>query len=128
MKLLLDAHALLWWFTDDTRLPATARQAIADERNEIFVSAASAWEIATKQRIGKLEEVPEAARRFAELVEADGFLHLPISHLHALRAGGYPSSHRDPFDRVLAAQSELDSLVLLTCDPAFADFPCQTFW
>jgi PIN domain nuclease of toxin-antitoxin system len=128
MKLLLDTHALLWWFTDDARLSAAARQAIINERNEVFVSAASAWEIATKQRIGKLDEVPEAAIRFAELVEADGFTHLPIGYLHALRAGGYPSLHRDPFDRMLAAQSELDRLVLVTCDPAFADFPCQTFW
>lgn len=80
MKLLLDTHALLWWFTDDVRLSNAAREAIADERNEIFVSAASAWEIATKQRIGKLDEVPEAAGRFAELVAADGFTHLPIGH------------------------------------------------
>ena len=128
MKLLLDTHALLWGFTDDARLPATARQAIADEGNEIFVSAASAWEIATKQRIGKLDEVPEAAKRFAELVDADGFSHLPVTHLHALWAGMYSAAHRDPFDRMLAAQSELDKLVLLTCDPALADFPCQTFW
>ena len=128
MKLLLDTHALLWWFTDDARLPATVRQIIADERNEVFVSAASAWEIATKQRIGKLEDVPDAARRFAELVEADGFSHLPVDHLHALRAGSYPCTHRDPFDRMLAAQSEIDELVLVTCDPAIANFPCQTFW
>lgn len=128
MKLLLDTHALLWWFTDDVRLSSVARQAIADERNEIFVSAASAWEIATKQRIGKLDEVPEAAGRFAELVEADGFSHLPIGHLHALRAGAYPSAHRDPFDRMLASQSELDGLILVTCDPAFAAFPCRTLW
>lgn len=128
MKLLLDTHALLWWFTDDARLSESARQAIADEANEIFVSAASAWEIATKQRIGKLDDVPEAASRFGELVAADGFVHLPVTYLHALRAGAYDVTHRDPFDRMLAAQSELESLTLVTRDPAFAAFGCHTLW
>jgi len=128
MKLLLDTHTLLWWFTDDDRLSRTARATIADEENEIFVSAASAWEIATKQRIGKLDEVPEATERFSELVVADGFLHLPITHLHSLRAGSYCCEHRDPFDRMLAAQSEIDGLTLVTKDPAFGDFGTHTLW
>lgn len=128
MKLLLDTHALLWWFTDDQRLTANARDVIAEESNEIFVSAASAWEIATKQRIGKLNEVPDATSCFAELVVSDGFIHLPVTYLHGLRAGGYDFTHRDPFDRMLAAQSELNSLPLVTCDPAFKAFPCTTLW
>jgi PIN domain nuclease of toxin-antitoxin system len=128
VRLLLDTHALLWWFTDDERLTNTARQAIADEANEVFVSAASAWEIATKQRLGKLDEVPQAAERFAELVAANGFLHLPVSHAHGLRAGGYPLAHRDPFDRMLAAQSELESLILVTRDPVFGEFSSRTLW
>lgn len=128
MQLLLDTHTLLWWFTADSRLSLRARAAIADPANDIHVSAASAWEIATKQRLGKLDEVPQAAERFAELVAADGFVHLPVSHLHGLRAGGYNSPHRDPFDRMLAAQSELNALVLVTRDPAFADFPVVTLW
>ncbi|VFN04187.1 MAG: PIN domain nuclease, a component of toxin-antitoxin system (PIN domain) [Candidatus Kentron sp. G] len=128
MRVLLDTHALLWWFTDDDRLSETAREIIANEENEIFVSAASAWEIATKQRIGKLDDVPQAAERFSELVDADGFLHLPITYLHSLRAGGYPNEHRDPFDRMLAAQSELDKLTLVTKDPAFGRFGTRTLW
>lgn len=128
MRTLLDTHVLLWWFTDDSRLSAAARATIADEANEIFVSAASAWEIATKARLGKLEGIPEAAVRFAELVDADGFAHLPMTHLHALRAGAYPHPHKDPFDRMLAAQSELESLVLVTRDPAFTSFGTRTFW
>lgn len=128
MRLLLDTHVLLWWFTDDDRLSAEARRAVADQANDVFVSAASAWEIATKQRLGKLDDVPEAAARFAELVAADGFLHLPVTHVHALRAGGYGAAHRDPFDRMLAAQSELESLLLVTRDPVFADLPARTFW
>lgn len=128
MRLLLDTHALLWWFTDDDRLSPPARSAIVEAENEIHVSAASAWEIATKQRLGKLNGVPEATKRFAELVAADGFLHLRVCYRHALRAGDYRVDHRDPFDRMLAAQSELERMVLVTRDPAFALFACQTLW
>lgn len=128
MRLLLDTHALLWWFTDDPRLSAVARELIGDEANEILVSAASAWEIAAKQRLGKLDQVPDAARRFAELVEADGFIHLPVNYRHALRAGGYDIEHRDPFDRMLAAQAEIEALPLLTRDPAFQRFGTKTVW
>lgn len=128
LKLLLDTHALLWWFTNDNRLSARARKAIAEEKNEIYVSAASAWEIATKQRLGKLDEVPEASARYAELVAADGFIHLPITYVHSLRAGGLEVAHRDPFDRMLAAQSELETLVVVTRDPVFEQFGCKVLW
>ena len=128
VRLLLDTHALLWWFTDDKRLSLQARKAIAEEANEIFVSAASAWEISTKQRLGRLDRAPEATLRFNELIVADGFAHLPVTYLHGLRAGGYEAAHRDPFDRMLAAQSELESLVLVTRDPAFEQFGTNTLW
>lgn len=128
MKFLLDTHALLWWFTDDPRLSPLARDTIADEANAILVSAASAWEIATKYRLGKLNEAVGAVRRFDELVAADGFEHLPVSHFHGLKAGTYAVDHRDPFDRTLAAQSELEQLPLITCDRAFALFAVQTIW
>lgn len=128
MRLLLDTHTLLWWFTDDPRLSSTARLGIADIASEILVSAASAWEVATKQRFGKLEGVPGAARRFAELVAADGFTPLSISHAHALRAGSFPAEHRDPFDRMLAAQAEIEEVPLVTCDPAFEKFGIETVW
>ncbi|THF63997.1 type II toxin-antitoxin system VapC family toxin [Pseudothauera nasutitermitis] len=128
MNLLLDTHALLWWFTDDPRLSAGARRAIADESNTVFVSAASAWEIATKHRLGKLNEAIEAIDRFGELVAADGFEHLPVTYLHALKAGSYQVDHRDPFDRVLAAQSALDGLTLVTIDPAFKRFGTEVVW
>ncbi|MEQ1662549.1 MAG: type II toxin-antitoxin system VapC family toxin [Thiobacillus sp.] len=128
MKLLLDTHALLWWWTDDSRLSNAARQAIADEGNQILVSAASAWEIATKFRLGKLPHGAQARERFNELVEADGFEHLPISFLHSLKAGAYSNEHRDPFDRMLAAQAELEKAVLVTLDPVFAGFQCKLLW
>lgn len=128
MRLLLDTHALLWWFTNDVRLSAPARQAIANVSSDVFVSAASAWEIATKQRLGKLEGMPEAAARFSELVAADGFIHLPVTHLHGLRAGSYNLPHRDPFDRMLAAQSDIEALALVTRDAAFGAFGTRTLW
>lgn len=128
MKLLLDTHALLWWFVNDPRLSARARALIADEDNEILVSAASAWEIATKHRLGKLPQASDAFPRFEELVAADGFAYLAISSRHGLRAGSYALPHGDPFDRMLAAQAETERLTLLTLDPAFAAFPVSTLW
>jgi PIN domain nuclease of toxin-antitoxin system len=125
---LLDTHALLWWWTDDPKLSARSRQAIADENNQVLVSAASAWEIATKHRLGKLPHADQAVARFAELVAADGFEHLPVNYLHSLKAGGYPGEHRDPFDRVLAAQAELENALLVTLDPVFAHFQCRLLW
>lgn len=128
MKLLLDTHALLWWWTDDPKLSDSARRAIADENNQVLVSAASAWEIATKHRLGKLPHAAQAIERFNELVAADGFEHLPISYLHSLKAGAHSSAHRDPFDRMLAAQSDLEKAVLVTIDPVFAEFECRVLW
>lgn len=128
MKYLLDTHALLWWWTNDPQLSLTARELIGDERNIILVSAASAWEIATKHRLGKLSIAADAIQRFHELVQLDGFQHLPISYLHALSAGNWPSEHRDPFDRMLAAQSHLETAVLVSRDPAFRSLGVDTVW
>lgn len=101
---------------------------IANEGNEIFVSAAGAWEIATMHRLGKLRGLPELPSRFPELVAADGFARLPMTYLHSLHAGGYASVRRDPFDRMLAAQSDLESLALVTRDPAFQELGARTLW
>ena len=128
MRLLLDTHALLWWLTDDAQLSATARQWLGDEGNQVLVSAVSAWEIATKQRIGKLQGIAPVADWYSDLVAAEGFMHLPVTHAHTLRAGAYAVAHRDPFDRMLAAQAELESLPLLTCDAALGAFACKTVW
>ena len=128
MRMLLDTHALLWWFTDDPRLSAKSRDMIGDLNNEILVSAASAWEIATKHRLGKLGAASDAVIRFEELVAADGFIPLPISLRHALRAGSFHADHRDPFDRMLAAQAEIEAVPLVTPDPAFEQFEVTTIW
>ena len=128
MKLLLDTHALLWWWGGDSRLSARASQAIADESNSILVSAASAWELSTKHRIGKLPEADAALSRFNELIVADGFTHLPMGYLHALRAGGFEQDHKDPFDRMLAAQAEIENATLISLDAAFKQFKIKLLW
>lgn len=128
VRYLLDTHAFLWWLTDDPQLSPVARKVIADESKVILVSAASAWEIATKYRLGKLPMAEGAIARFNELVEADGFEHLPVTYLHALKAGTYDVDHRDPFDRMLAAQSALELAPLISCDPAFAAFGSKVIW
>ena len=128
MRLLLDTHAALWWFSDDPQLSSRVRDAVLDETNDVFVSAASAWEISTKARLGRLDSLPGVASRFGELVMADGFGHLAVSYLHALRAGAYTTTHRDPFDRMLAAQTEIESLTLVSRDPAFKLFDSRTLW
>lgn len=97
MKLLLDTPALIWWWKDDPRLSKRAAKAIADEANTVLVSAASAWEIATKHRIGKLPGAERANSEFNRLIDADGFEHLAVSFQHARKAGGLVIEHRDPF-------------------------------
>ena len=128
IRILLDTHVLLWWWTDDPGLSALARNSIADGTSEVFVSAASAWEIATLGRLGRLDHAPDATRRFHELVAADEFRHLAITYTHCLRAGAYTVEHRDPFDRMLAAQSEMESLTLVTKDRAFGQFGTTVIW
>lgn len=127
-NLLLDTHALLWWLAEPARLSAAAHAAIADPRTQIFVSAATGWEIATKVRLGKLAAVPELMEDLPALLAAQGFSSLPESLLHGLHAGGYAMAHRDPFDRLLAAQAELETLTLVSLDPALQEFPCRLLW
>ena len=128
MRLLLDTHALLWWWTNDKQLSSTARESIAEERNTVLVSAASVWEISTKFRLGKLAIAASALKQFHQLIEADGFEHLPVTWQHSLLAGGYLHERRDPFDRMLAAQSEIENARLVTCDAAFDAFNTQVLW
>ena len=127
-ELLLDTHALLWWLAEPDRLSTAAHQAIADPGNRVHVSAASGWEIATKVRLGKLPAASELLDDLPQLLAAQGFEKLPITLLHGLHAGRYPMAHRDPFDRLLAAQAELGGLTLVSLDPALQSFPCNLLW
>jgi len=125
---LLDSHALLWWWFDPDRLSTAVRELLSEPATSVLVSAASVWELSLKHHQGKLPELSGAIADLPGLLQADGFEALPISLAHGLRAGGYNQPHRDPFDRMLAAQAELDRLVLLTADPQLSTFPCQTLW
>ncbi len=129
MKLLLDTHALIWWWLDDPKLSTAARSVITDHGSEVWVSAASAWEVLTKQRLGKLPELPsDLSTSWTALLQADGFQPLSISTAHALRAGSHPAAHRDPFDRLLAAQAEIEQAVLVSCDTALDPFGVRRLW
>jgi PIN domain nuclease of toxin-antitoxin system len=128
MRLLLDTHTLAWWLLDDLRLPSRTRALIADRENEIFASAVSAFEVATKFRIGKWNDIGPLAIAFEEIVATQNFVVLPIAASHACRAGLLRSSHRDPFDRLLAAQTEIEGLHLVTNDPKFENFGTRIAW
>jgi PIN domain nuclease of toxin-antitoxin system len=125
---LLDSHALLWWWFDPDRLSTAVRELLTNPAMPVLVSAATVWELSLKHHQGTLPELSSAIADLPGLLQADGFEALPISLAHGLRAGGYSQPHRDPFDRMLAAQAELDRLVLLTADPQLSTFPCQTLW
>ena len=126
--LLIDTHAALWWFIDDPRLPKTAREAIADPAVPVFFSTASAWELAIKASIGKLPEMPDVPGRLPGFVSGSGFRLLPIQLDHAMRAGDLPQHHRDPFDRLLVAQADIENLTVVTRDPMFPKYGCKTLW
>lgn len=128
MKLLLDTHAVIWWLVNSRKLSERARAVIADPTNAIYVSAASAWEIATKVRLGKWPEAAALAGTFGAILEANGFDALPITVKHAVHAGALRVAHPDPFDRMLAAQAELEGVELVTADPAFAEFDVRVIW
>lgn len=117
MRLLLDTPVLLWWLADDPALSKRARQLIANEP-EVFVSAASAWEIAIKRALGKLE----APDDLLEVLDAGGIGRLPIDVEHAVAAGALPRHHDDPFDRMLVAQAQHEGLTLLTSDTRIARY------
>jgi len=128
MRVLLDTHALLWWLFDDRRLSDRARQAMEDGANDVLVSSASGWEIMTKHRLGKLPHAGEAVKDLRGAMQRAGFEPLSISLEHAIEAGRLASAHRDPFDRMLAAQSRLERAPLVTDDPVFRSLSVATLW
>jgi PIN domain nuclease of toxin-antitoxin system len=123
MKLLLDTHVFLWWETNDPHLPEDFGAAIASSANDVFVSAATIWEIAIKRSIGKLQFAGSAHNA----VVRHGFQHLSITSAHAEWAGSMPDRHRDPFDRMLIAQADHERLVLMTVDEQVRSYPITCF-
>lgn len=128
MNLLLDTHSFLWWVAGDAGLSLPARHAIDDTANAIFVSAASAWEIATKVRIGKLTGAAAIAADLAAVLASQGFLGLPISFLHGQAAGALPGPHKDPFDRMLIAQAMLEGMALVSNETHFDAYGVRRLW
>lgn len=128
MRVLLDTHALLWWFSDDPALTRPARKIISETKNMILVSAASAWEIATKVRLGKLPTAADLTADFIGHLEREGMQILGISGEHAIRAGLLPGSHKDPFDRMLIAQAQAENLPLISSEVLFDSYGVRRIW
>ena len=128
MQALLDTHALLWWLSDDPALTKHARKIIAETRNVVFVSAASAWEVATKVRLGKLPSAADLAGDFTGHLEREGFQILAISAEHAIRAGLLPGRHKDPFDRMLIAQAQAENMPVVSNEAVFDTYGLRRLW
>lgn len=128
MKLLLDTHALIWWVEDNPKLSLAAAEAIETTDDRVFFSAASIWEIATKVRIGKLKMTRPLSETVHDLSHRARLDPLAISIDHAQLAGELPGPHKDPFDRMLIAQTRLDDLALVTSDPVFQRYRVKVIW
>ena len=128
MRLLLDTHAFIWWFEGSDHLSAPARAAISDESNDVLVSAASAWEIATKQRLGRLGDVDTLALNIPEYIASQRFERLSVTVEDGVRAGALPGPLRDPFDRMLIAQAISRELVLVSNETFFDSYGVMRLW
>jgi PIN domain nuclease of toxin-antitoxin system len=123
-RLLVDTNALLWWLTDDPDLSATAREALAEPANDVLVSAASVWQIAIKRALGKLT-VPDD---LLSQIEAQGFGWLTVNAEHAWQVRDLPPHRRDPFDRLLVAQSLVEQMPIVSADPRLAAYGVEARW
>ena len=128
LKILLDSHTFVWFVAGNKRCSEAARDAIEADGTVVHVSAATLWELATKFRLGRWVEAGPLLETFPKVLERYEFIGLPITLEHGLLAGTFEGTHKDPFDRMLAAQAKLETLVLVTADLAFADFGTQTLW
>jgi PIN domain nuclease of toxin-antitoxin system len=128
MRVLLDTHTLLWWAAGDRRLSPRAARLLSAFSTEGLVSAASAWEICTKVRLGKLPGLDAFAQDLPARIQAMGFHELPVSLAHAQRAGLLPVSHKDPFDRMLIAQSLAENIPLVSSEQIFDSYGTRRVW
>ena len=128
MRALLDTHTFIWWITDDPRLSPRVREIIGNGKNELFLSAASGWEMAIKAKLGRLQ-LPDSLERFIpEQMALNAIESLPVQMSHALHVYKLPTHHRDPFDRLLIAQAQLENLPILTVDPQISRYPVKVIW
>ena len=128
MRILFDSHAFVWFLAGDTRFSDRVREVMAAENTITCVSAVTAWEIANKVRLGKWPEAAALAASLSDVIEEHGFESLPITLEQARLAGFLTGLHRDPFDRMLAAQAQTEGIPLVTADPAFRSFGTLTLW
>ena len=128
MRILLDSHTFIWFLTGNQRCSPRARQAIEATDAAVFVSAASAWEIATKVRLGRLDVEVDLAQDFDGHLARERFESLSISTEHGIRAGSLPGSHKDPFDRMLVAQAQIESLVIVSNDGQLDGYGVSRLW
>ncbi|CAD7773347.1 PIN domain protein [Candidatus Methanoperedenaceae archaeon GB50] len=128
MRVLLDTHTFLWWISNDTRLSSRAREIISNGNNELLLSAASGWEITIKVRLGRLQLPYEPERFIPEQLVINAIQSLPIKISHALHTYSLPIYHRDPFDRIIIAQAQLEGLPILTSDPQIAKYKVEIIW
>ena len=128
LNLLADTHALLWWMTGNSRLSAAAYAAIDDSSNVVFVSAASAWEIATKHRLGRLPEANDIAQNIKGRMTEEGFRELPITLEDGEYAGQLFGHHQDPFDRIIIAQALIRNLVIVSNERIFDQYGVNRIW
>jgi len=128
VHLLLDTHALIWWMTTNDSLSRAARAAILDEGNTIVVSAASAWEMAIKVRLGRLPLDPDIMRDFTGYLAQSDFRELSMTAEHGIRAGTLPGPLRDPFDRMLIAQAQAEKLYIVSNERVFDQYGVSRIW
>lgn len=128
MRLLLDTHVFLWWVTDAPELSAKARKVIADEANACYLSLASCWEMAIKASLGKLRLAGALDRFIPEQLAANGFSLLNIDFRHTARIEALPFHHRDPFDRLLVAQAQVEKLTLVSADAVLSEYGVKRIW
>jgi PIN domain nuclease of toxin-antitoxin system len=126
--LLLDTHAFLWWLSEDRALSKSARKAIASKDNTVVVSAASAWEIATKVRLGKLNLAARIVEYFSAHLVNERFVALSVTIAHGVRAGSLPGPHKDPFDRILIAQALEEQMTLVSNEKIFDGYGVTRLW
>jgi PIN domain nuclease of toxin-antitoxin system len=124
---LLDTHVVLWWLEGRGKVSARARSLIEDPAVRVFVSAASAWEIAIKHKAGKLDAA-SLVGRFASIMEEDQFTELPVSVRHAVAAGLLETKHKDPFDRMLIAQARIEDVPIVSTDSRFDEYDVRRLW
>ena len=128
MKALLDTHTFLWWVVNSPQLSARVYEIISDGNNDLFLSAAFGWEIAIKTQLGRLQLPGDPEHFIADQLRVNAFQSLPIQMSHALRVYTLPNYHRDPLDRMLVAQAQLEDLAILSADRQLAQYQVEVIW